>query len=165
MCPIVLRRVEEIVMRLKFLPDLIALPLHRFGIGVIYAQNIAHPCLDLRDERVPPVEMAAIACAKAFLLSALVQCRRHGIGVYFCNHGVAIGCTQKPLIQIELGLCMVDLLHKRIGMQAACDKRANARKLCRIVVGIKLWGGCICLHEVTESWNDTSSYHDPVRLF
>ena len=60
---------------------------------------------------------------------------------------------------------MIDLLDKWIGIQPLCDVRANPRQLCRIVIGIECLGWRIRLHLITESRNDTSSYHDPFRLF
>ena len=60
---------------------------------------------------------------------------------------------------------MIDLLDKRIGIQSLCDVRTNPRQLRRIVIGIELFGWRISLHFITESRNDTSSYHDPFGLF
>lgn len=71
--PIVLARVEKIMVGLEFLAHLITLPLHRFGIIIVDAQYIAHPRLDLGNERVPTVQVAAIAGTETGLLGALVE--------------------------------------------------------------------------------------------
>ena len=91
---------KEVVVCLKLLADLITLPLHRFGIAIVDAQNIAHPCLDFGDERVPTVQVTAEAGPETCLLGPFVQCRRHGIGVNFGYHRFAVRRTQKALIHI-----------------------------------------------------------------
>ena len=89
---------------------MVALALHRFGIAIIDAQNIAHPCLYTADERIPPVEVTAVAGTKTGLLGAFVQRRRNCLGVDLVDQPLAIAKAQKPLIDVYLNVRVLDEL-------------------------------------------------------